>query len=179
MPRLGQTRMPKSRSALAKTTTSYLIDRDNLGKYHPNGGSIYQVLTGALPNGAWSAPAFFNNKVYYGGVGDTLKAFSIENAKLVSTPSSASAATFPYPGTTPSISSNGTSNGIVWTVYHASSSVLYAYNADDLSDELYDSGQNPARDKLGTAAHFGTPTVANGRVYVGTTTGVAVYGLLK
>ena len=157
----------------------YLLDMDNLGKYHPNGGSIYQVLTGALPNGAWSSPAYFNNKIYYGGVRDTLKAFTISNAKLVSTPSSASAYTFPYPGTTPSISANGTTNGIVWTVSHANPSVLYAYNAEDLSDKLYDSGQDGSRDQLGTASHFCTPTIANGHVYVGTTTGIAVYGLLK
>ncbi|AXC15141.1 hypothetical protein ACPOL_5897 [Acidisarcina polymorpha] len=157
----------------------YVVNRLNLGKYHPNGGSIYQVVSNALPNGAWSAPAYFDNKIYYGGVDDTLKAFSISNAKLVSTPSSRSAVTFTYPGTTPSISSNGNRNGIVWTVSHASPSVLYAYNAEDLADKYYDSGQAGSRDSFGNAAHFGTPTIADGRVYVGTTTGVAIFGVLS
>ncbi|AXC12690.1 hypothetical protein ACPOL_3403 [Acidisarcina polymorpha] len=156
----------------------YLFNRINLGKYHPNGGFIYQVLSNALPNGAFSAPAYFDNKIYYGGVNDTLKAFSISNATLVDTPASRSAATFVYPGSTPSISSNGNANGIVWAISHTTPFILYAFNAEDLSDKYYDSGQAGSRDLFGAAAHFATPTIANGRVYVGTPTGVAVFGIL-
>lgn len=156
----------------------YVVDTNNLGKFHPNGGYIYQVLTNALPNGAWSSPAYFDNKIYYGGVDDTVKAFSFSNAKLVTTPASLSTMSFPYPGTTPSISANGTSNGIVWAVKNVAPPVLYALNAEDLSQELYDSTQAGTRDQLAITNRFITPTISFGHVFVGTQTGVAVYGLL-
>ncbi len=156
----------------------YVVDTTNLGKFHPNGGSIYQVLTNALPNGAWSSPAYFDNKIYYGGVDDNVKAFSFSNAKLTTMPSSQSTMTFPYPGTTPSISANGTSNGILWAVKNVGPPVLYALNAEDLSQELYDSTQAGKRDQLATTNRFITPTISYGHVFVGTQTGVAVYGLL-
>jgi len=162
-----------------KDTNIYLVDRTNMGKYHPNGGYIYQVLSGALPNGEYGAPAYFNNEIYYAGTGDYLKAFGFSNAQLVSTPVSQSANTFASHGATPVISSNGATNGIVWAISPASTAVLYAYNAGDLSLELYDSSQSGSRDEFGSVGHFITPLVANGRVYVPTLTGVAVFGLLK
>ena len=161
-----------------KDNNIYVFDRNDMGRYHPNGGSIYQVLSRALPHGAFSAPAFLNDKVYYGGVGDTLKEFSIVNARLVTTPETRSAHTFGYPGTMPSISANGTSNGIVWAVSHSDPATLYAYHASDLSEELYNSDQSGSRDQFGAVDHFITNTIANGRVYVPTTKGVAVFGLL-
>ena len=161
-----------------KDTNIYLVNRINMGKYHPNGGYIYQILPGALPNGEWGAPAYFDNKVYFGGVNDNLRAFSISDAKLVSTPASLSANTFGYPGTTPVISSNGTGNGILWAIEHTNPAVLYAYDAQDLSQELYDSNQSGARDQFGSVDNFISPLVANGRVYIPTQTGVAVFGLL-
>lgn len=88
---------------------------------------------------------------------------------------------FRYPGTTPSVSANGSSGAIVWAVENGSgsvSSVLHAYDAGDLTHELYHSDQNAARDDLGPGNKFITPTVAAGKVYVGTTNSVAVYGLL-
>jgi hypothetical protein len=161
-----------------KDTNIYLVDRTNLGKYHPEGGSIYQLLPAALPHGEWAAPAYFDNKVYYGGVNDYLKAFTFSNAKLVAAPASSSPNIYGYPGTTPSISANGTANGIVWAVYHSSPAVLFAYNAEDLSQELYSSNKSGTRDQFGSVDHFIDPMIANGRVYVPTTTGVAVFGLL-
>ena len=157
----------------------YVVDTNNLGKYHPNGGYIYQVLTDALPHGEWASPAYVDGHVYYGGVSDSIKAFSISNAKLVATPSSKSTNTFPSPGATPSISSNGTTNGILWAVGNSSPPVLYAYHAEDLSEELYDSAQNASRDLLPATDKFVLPTITNGRVFVGTQTGVAVYGVLS
>jgi hypothetical protein len=156
----------------------YLVNRANMGKYHPNGGYIYQVLSGALPHGEWGAPAYSNDNLYYGGVNDYLRAFTFSNAKLNATPASHSANTFAYPGTTPVVSSNGTVNEIVWAVGHTSPAVLYAYNASDLSQELYDSNQSGTRDQFGSVDHFISPLVANGRVYVPTQTGIAVFGLL-
>ena len=161
-----------------KDTNIYVVNTYYMGKYHPNGGSIHQVLMNALPNGAWSSPAYFDNKIYYGGVSDTLKAFAFSNSKLLSTPTSRSTITFPYPGTTPSISANGTSNGILWAVSNASPPALYAFNAEDLAQELYDTTQAGTRDQLVQPDRFVTPTIVNGHVFVGTQTGVAVYGLL-
>src|SRR5262249_11896107 len=121
---------------------------------------------------------YFDNKVYFGGVNDHLKAFSISNAQLVNTPTSVSTAKFNYPGASPSISANGSQDGIVWAVNSAGTAVLYAFNAEDVSQELYDSNQAGTRDHFGPGNKFITPTVFNGRVYVGTQTGVAVFGLI-
>lgn len=165
-----------------KDTNIYVGDRDHLGKYNAaNNNSLYQELPNALPNGAWSMPAYFNQTVYYGGVGDNLKAFAITNAKLASTPSSRSSATFSYPGATPSISANGTSDGIVWALESAigATAVLHAYDASNLSNELYNSNQAAGgRDGFGTGNKFITPMIIHGKVYVGTPSGVAVFGLL-
>jgi len=162
-----------------KDTNIYLVNRENMGKYHPNGGYIYQVLTGALPNGAWSSPAYFNGSLYYAGPEDYIRQFTIADAQLVSTPASRTPITFPYPGANPSISANGTKDHLLWAVSQGTTSVLRAYNADDLTNEYYDSSQAGKRDQFGAAAHFVAPTIANGYVYVGTTTGVAVFGLLN
>jgi hypothetical protein len=124
-------------------------------------------------------PAYFNNTVYFGGVSDKLKAFSISNAKLSSTPSSQTGNSFAYPGATPAVSANGSSNGIVWATENTVPAVLHAYDATDLSRELYNSNQAAGgRDHFGTGNKFITPTIANGKVYVGTTDGVGVFGLV-
>ena len=165
-----------------KDSNIYVGDRDNLGKYNSaNNDALYQELTSALPGGAWSMPAYFNYTVYYGGVGDYLKAFSITNALLGTTPSSKSATTFGYPGATPSVSANGVSNGIVWALESStgSTAVLHAYDATNLGKELYNSTQAAGgRDSFGTGNKFITPMIVNGKVYVGTPNGVAVFGLL-
>ncbi len=166
-----------------KDKNIYVGDRDNLGKFNPSDNSnLYQQLTNALPNGAWSMPAYFNNTIYYGGVSDVLKAYPITNAKLNSTPSSKSATSFGYPGATPSVSSNGTTNGIVWALESSTSSpaVLHAYDATNLANELYNSTQaSNNRDSFGNGNKFITPMIINGKVYVGTPSGVAVFGLLS
>lgn len=157
----------------------YVANRDNMGKFNPNNNNnLYQEIIGALPNGAWSMPAYFNNTVYYGGVGDHLKAFGIRAGKLTTNPTSQSSTTFTYPGATPSVSANGTSNGIVWAVENSNPAVLHAYKASDLSQELYNSNQKGSRDQFGPGNKFITPMISNGRVYVGTQTGVAAFGLL-
>ncbi len=165
-----------------KDTNIYVADRDNMGKYNAASNSnLYQELANALPNGAWSGPAYFNNTVYYGGVGDVLKAYPISNARLAATPSSTSAARFGYPGATPSVSSNGSGNGIVWAVEsgQGAAAVLHAFDAADLGHELYNSTQAAnGRDGFGSGNKFITPVVSNGMVLIGTPTGVAVFGLL-
>ncbi len=162
----------------------YVGNRDNLGKFNAgasNNSNLYQDLPNALPNGAWSGPAFFNNTVFYAGVGDALKAYPITNALLSTAPASRSAITFGYPGATPAVSANGTTNGIVWALESGtgSAAVLHAYDATNLSHELYNSNQAPNnRDAFGLGNKFITPAISNGMVFVGTPSGVAVFGLL-
>jgi hypothetical protein len=91
---------------------------------------------------------------------------------------SRTATAFVYPGATVSISVNGLSNAIAWAVQNTSPAVLSAYDARNLAHELYNSNQAPERDQFGPGNKFITPTIANGRVYVGTPAGVAVFGLL-
>jgi hypothetical protein len=155
----------------------YVVDRGAMGKFNSSSNQIYQEITGALSGGVFSMPAYFDGTVYYGASGDSLKAFPISNARLASTAASKSARTFTYPGTTPGISASGTSNAIVWAVENTNPAVLHAYDARDLSRELYNSNQAAAgRDAFGAGNKFITPTIVNGRVYVGTQTGVAAFG---
>ena len=159
----------------------YVVNRDLMGKFNTsNDSAIHQEIdTNGLSGGVWSMPAYFNNVVYYGAVSDHLRAFSIANAKLTTPASSLSATSFGYPGTTPSISANGTSAGIVWAVENNGSGVLHAYDATNLATELYNSNQAAnSRDHFADNK-FITPMIANGKVYVGTPNSVAVFGLLQ
>jgi hypothetical protein len=162
-----------------KDQNIYLADRDNMGKFSAaNNNALYQELGDALPGGVWSMPAYFNGTLYYGAVGQPIKAFPFQNARL-GAPSSHTSGTFIYPGATPSISANGAGNGIVWAAENADPAVLHAYSATNLEAELYNSNQAPrGRDQFGTGNKFIVPTIASARVYVGTTTGVGVFGLL-
>jgi len=157
----------------------YVVDRDAMGKWNSSSNLIYQDLTGALGGGVFSTPAYFNGTLYYGASGDALKAFPVVNARVAATAASKSARTFTYPGTTPGISASGSTNGIVWAVENTGTAVLHAYDARDLSHELYNSSQAAGgRDNFGGGNKFITPTIVNGHVYVGTSTGVAVFGAL-
>ncbi|HUX72431.1 MAG TPA: PQQ-binding-like beta-propeller repeat protein [Steroidobacteraceae bacterium] len=157
----------------------YVVDRDSMGKFNPSRNAIWQQLSGALPSGVWSTPAYFNGTLYYGARNAPLKAFTFSNAKLIATPQSQSASEFGYPGTAPSVSANGTANAIVWANQNSDPAVLHAYDAGNLAHELYNSNQAAAdRDHFGAGDKYITPTVADGKVFVGTTGGVAVFGLL-
>jgi outer membrane protein assembly factor BamB len=157
----------------------YVVNRDSMGKFSANGDNIYQEIDHVLAEGIWSMPAYFDNTVYYGPVARGIQAFAITNALLGSTPSSQTNTQFEYPGATPSISANGTGSAILWAAENSDPAVLHAYDATNLAHELYNSNQAPAgRDQFGTGNKFITPTVVNGKVYVGTTNGVGVFGLL-
>ncbi len=160
-----------------KDSLIYVVDRDAMGKFNATTDQIYQEISGQLGGGVFSMPAFFNNTVYYGAVGDALKAFPVTAARLAAAPSSQSTHHFGYPGTTPSVSANGTTNGIVWAIEN-SGAVLYAFDANDLTKELYDSNQAANNRDHFSGNKFITPMVVNGKVYVGTATSVAVFGLL-
>ncbi len=161
-----------------KAGTIFVVNRHAMGKFNPkNNNALYQEVPRQLTP-VFSMPAYFNHTVYYGSVGDHLKAFPITNAKLAMKPSMQSRNSFQYPGTTPSISANGTSDGIVWAVANSSPAVLYAYDAATLK-VLYDSNQAPSgRDRFGNGNKFITPLIVNGTVFVGTPDGVAEFGLL-
>ncbi|MGA7380975.1 MAG: pyrrolo-quinoline quinone [Terriglobales bacterium] len=178
----GQGKSHELAIGAGKDENIYIVNRNNMGKFNPqNDNAIYQELDGALPGGLWSMPAYFNGNVYFGPVGSNLLQFSFTNAELSTSPVAQSPETFTYPGSTPSVSANGTQNGIVWAIEHSDpNDVLHAYNASSLAKELYNSGQAPnGRDSFGTASHFGTPMIVNGKVYVGTRNGLAVFGLLQ
>ena len=161
-----------------KDVKLYVVDRDNMGKFSASSNNIYQELDTALSGIVFSKPAYFNGTVYYGASSDVVKAFPVPGGKLSATPSSMSPSKFPYPGTTPTISANGTTNGIVWAVWNSPTASLLAFDATNLANTLYISSQTPnSRDDF-SGNKFITPIVANGNVYVGTPNSVAVFGLL-
>ena len=162
-----------------KDSNLYVVNRDSMGKFSAaNNSSIYQELPGKVPGGVFAAPAYFNNTVYYGSVGSPILAFTITNAKLSTSAMAQTVNSFGYPGATPSISANGSSNGIVWAVENSGTAVLHAYNAATLN-EIYNSNQAASgRDNFGAGNKYMTPTIVNGKVFVGTPNGVAVFGLL-
>lgn len=161
-----------------KDAIIYVLDRDSMGKFSATQNSIYQQISGQLSGGEFAKPSYFNGTVYYGAVGDAIKAFPIAGGKLATSPSSKTAIQFPYPGATPAISANGTSSGILWAVENGSPAVLRAYDATNLATELYNSNQaTGGRDQF-SGNKFITAMIANGKVFVGTPNSVAVFGLL-
>lgn len=155
----------------------YVVDRDAMGRFDPARNAIWQELDGILAGGVFSGPAWFNGSVYYADAGGTLKALRMSGARLAAAPASQSATHFPYPGSSPVVSANGTANAIVWAHENGDPAVLHAYDAADLTRELYDSNQAGGRDQFGAGNKFITPTVADGRVLVGTQNALAVFGL--
>jgi hypothetical protein len=173
----------------------YLLDRDSLGGYDVTQDQDIQTVQGTI-HGYWSSPAFWQTPtasyVYYSGMtnesggGDYLKQYTLANGALSTAPIAQSPNLFVV-GSTPSVSANGTSNGIVWAVERTDilsaapgnhEAVLYAYKASDVATELYNSRQSIQRDATGCANKFQTPTIANGKVYVGTQNELDVFGVL-
>lgn len=190
---------------MGKEGVIYLINRDKMGGYGTTDNIVQEIQNGAKNNGAgpsnwgpglWGSPSYWNGNVYFGGsgvygsAGAPMKAFSLTNGLLSAAPTSTTPQTFTYPGPTPTISSLGTTNGILWAAEGDQYStrgqeVLWAYDATNLSNVFYSSNMNPSRDGLGIALKFPVPIVANGKVYVGSegatdsTKGMlSVYGLL-
>jgi hypothetical protein len=164
-----------------KDQNIYLANRTNMGKFNPsNNSQIYQELTGALAGGVFSTPAYAVKTIYYGAVGDSIKAFPLNSSgHLNSAAASMTPTKFAYPGASPSISGSSASNLILWATENTSPAILHAYSAKNLAVELYNSNQAAGgRDQFGNGNKYITPTIANGKVYVGTTTGVGVLGLL-
>jgi len=161
-----------------------VVNRDNMSHYNSSGDNIVQEFSGV--GGMYASPVYFNGKVYFWGSGDVVKAFTVTNGLLSTTPTDQGAKDFGFPGATPAISANGTSNAILWALEEdafvdngvGGPTVLYAYNANNLSaGSLYNSNQNSSRDNPGGAIKFAVPTVANGKVYVGADEQLSVFGL--
>lgn len=169
---------------VGKTGDILLIDRDNMGHFNPvDNSQIVQNLPAAI-GGFWGAPAFWNNNFYFGGNKDVLTAFSYDPVaqRLSTTATSKGSEMFNHYGPTPSVSSNGSTNGIVWIIQSdraSTNAILRAYKATDLTQEIYNSTQNADRDTAGLPIKFSVPTVADGHVFVGTQSSVAMYGLLQ
>ena len=168
---------------VGKAGTLFLINRDNMGGYNLNADQMVQAQLYATPNGAWSTTAYWNGNVYLWGRYDKLRSFKLANGLLSTTPT-LSNESYDFPGSTPSISANGTSQGIVWSLNTSGfgtsgATVLQAHDASNVSTTLYSSTTNAARDAGGVGVKFQVPTVTNGKVYVGTATELDVYGLLS
>ena len=165
----------------SKAGRVYVLDPARLGGYHA-GRDTGALQTFDQSDGEYGAPACWNGHVYVQGSDAPLCDYVWTHGRLA--PASRATARLPNPGATPTVSAHGTRDGIVWTIESKPfggedrPAVLHAYDAANVAHELYTSEQNAARDRAGTCLRFTLPTVAAGRVYVGTRGGVDVYGLL-
>ncbi len=158
-----------------------LIDRDNMGHYSPaSDNQIVQTVPLQISN--FTDPLYFDHRLYVNPIASPLYCYSLTNASLSTSPIFRSGDSLGSPGGSPILSANGLENPIVWVIqatgfYAYSSSILRAYDANDISHELYNNTQAGERDLTGIAMKFSTPIVSNGKVYVGTGSGVAVFGV--
>jgi len=180
---------PRLVGSSGKNGTVYLVNRDNMGHFNnSNNTQIVQSLANVFTKGGgstdnfFSSPTYFNGLVYFAPVSDSIQAFRLTNGLLSTSPVSSTPGTFAFPGATLTISANGNANGILWAVQKSATSsapgVLHAFDATNLATELYNSAQAGSRDTLDVATKFNTPVVANGKVFVGTTGQLTIYGLL-
>jgi uncharacterized protein YjdB len=171
---------------VGKAGTIYVLNRDQFtaGNLHycktctSSNTQIAQEIHGAV-GGLWSMPAYWNNSVYFVGAGDSLKSFVLASGAVPAAASASSSATFGYPGATPSISSTGNSNGIVWAIdASGGAAILEAFDPANALAPLYSSANQGSRDTAGAGVKFSVPTIANGKVFVGTRTELDIYGQL-
>jgi hypothetical protein len=163
-----------------------VLNRDALGGFAAGASSNTNILQD-IPDeirGLWSTPAYWNGNVYTWGADDVPKLFPLNNGVLNTTPSSSGTIKSLFPGASFSVSSNGAQDGLAWAVradqYTTNGpGVLYAWDATDLSNLLYESDTNAARDSMGPANKFAIPVVTNGKVYVAASQEVDVYGLFS
>jgi hypothetical protein len=163
-----------------KAGTIYLIDRDHMGHFHPNDDNATVQTIPSAGGSIFGSMAYWNHTVYVlsNSPNDALRQFYIHDGRLVL--KAASGARFPATAATPTISANGARDGVLWVLRSNDdrNGVLYAFDATDSSRLLYDSEQNPSRDRAGVTLHFNIPTITSGHVYVGAKHEVDVYGLL-
>lgn len=194
----GKGGAPCDQFAGAYASPIYVVNRKRMGHFHDQHDNVVQTVAGATA-GYWSAPAYWKGQtatyVYYAGVvedvvkgvGDNLRMYTLSGGMLSTSSVAQSPAAFPV-GSTPSVSANGATNGIVWAIERQDNfrrnpgnrpAILHAYDATNVATELYNSSQAGTRDQAGPTTKYQVPTIANGKVYVGTQTELDVYGLLK
>ena len=162
---------------LGKSGSIYLVNRDNLGGFNSTSNKIVQEVDGQV-SGLWGMPAYWNGNLYFWTSGSVLTQFTILNGVLSTAPVARENDVSLSLGITPSVSSNGNTDGILWTIdYAPNPEVLTAYDATNIATTLYSSSTNPTRDSAGPAAKFSVPTIANGKVYVIASGQLSVYGL--
>jgi phosphodiesterase/alkaline phosphatase D-like protein len=167
-----------------KDGSIFLVDRDNMTHFHAadqNPQTLVNIFPFGTPlPGNYSSPVYFNGAVYFGPVADVLQMFKLNNGLLTTAPTSTSPEAYSYPGGALAISANGNLNGILWAVQKngTTAGALHAYDASNLSFELYNSDQAGTRDTLDVAAKFAIPLVVNGKVFVASNSKLTVYGLL-
>jgi outer membrane protein assembly factor BamB len=174
----------------------YLLDTSDLGGWGENGDDVrqsFQVTDVRFYNEIIGSPIYWASpdgpRVYVWGTNEPLKAFAFDGTLFNPTPVARSTVTAPahvWPGGILSLSANANQAGtaIVWASLaqsnaneEAAAGILRAFDAEDLSVELWNSDLDPA-DRLGASAKFCPPTIANGKVYMATFSGVIqVYGL--
>lgn len=164
-----------------KGSMIYLIDRDHMGGFHPEGDAVLGKLPTA--GGGYGAMAYWNGHLFFASSDDFLRDYALANGRL--TLNRYSQIKFENPGTSPSISANGKQGAVVWTVATKTwngedrPAVLYAFDANSIDRPIYTSEQNAKRDRAGLATRFVIPVVVSGRVYFGARGEVEVYGLIK
>jgi len=164
-----------------KYPTVYVVNRDDMGHYNSAGNSQIIQNIPISQGGSWAAPIYWNENVYFAWPGQPIQAYSVSNGLLSSSPTSMSPTSFNWPGAGMAISADGNTNTILWAVENNQSeeTVLHAYDATNVGTELYNSAQDGERDSAGLPVKFAVPTIANGKVYVGTKEQVSVYGILS
>ncbi len=170
---------PHELVAGGKQGTLYLINRDNPGQFDPDTDNVIQSIPHAVVGELAGVPSYWNGSVYVAGDGDYIKQFALVNGLLTQSPVSQTAAVFGGAGpSSTSITSNGNSSAILWAIRHTNPA-LFAFDPTNLATEFYDSTQALSlRDKLVPVVRFVTPTISNGKVYIGGTAALEVYGLL-
>jgi hypothetical protein len=163
-----------------KEGTIYLLNRNALGGYSTIADAVVQALPGIL-DGCFSTPSVLGDTLFFGASsydGGNLVALTLSDGRLGGYPTSQAPEYFGYPGVNPSVSTDGSGNGIVWVIENAAPAVLHAYLASDLGRELYSSARRAAgSDQPGDGVKFVAPTIWGGHVYVGTQTELAIYGM--
>jgi hypothetical protein len=158
----------------------YAVNRDSPGGFAP-GGPDGVIKTLNLAHAIYGTPAYWQNTIFIAAAGDTLKAYALSAGLPGDAPVSQSSSAIGLLGASPVLSSNGTTGGIAWVLDTGGSdsgapAVLRAFDATNLSRELYNSAAKP-QDAAGPATRLAVPAVANGRVYVGTQNELSIYGL--
>ncbi len=191
----GDSQYPQELIGGGKDGNIFVVDPLNMGGFNSTNAVLQIVQTGTQQyNNILSTPVYWNGTIYYHCNADVLRAFSWNAAaaagqQLSAQPTSVGSAVFGMHGATASLSANGTINGIIWDIDNSTyvgtdptssgQSVLHAYDATNVANELYNSSQAASgRDTAGQALKFTVPTIANGRVFVPTATELDIYGLL-